>query len=69
MSVKKYLDKLEDLTGRKVIVTGGTSGIGLSIVKELLYKNADVVILARNLNKANEVKSKLELDLTSCLLK
>ena len=59
MSVKKYLDKLEDLTGQKIIVTGGTSGIGLSIVKELLYKGANVVILARNLNKANEVKTSL----------
>ena len=59
MSVKKYLDKLEDLTGQKIIVTGGTSGIGLSIVKELLYKGANVVILARNLNKANEVKASL----------
>ena len=60
MSVKKYLNKLEDLTGQKIIVTGGTSGIGLSIVKELLYKGANVVILARNLNKANEVKASLE---------
>ena len=58
MNVKKYLDKLEDLSGKKIIVTGGTSGIGLSIVKELLIKNADVVILARNLTKANEVKSR-----------
>ena len=60
MSVKKYLDKLEDLTGQKIIVTGGTSGIGLSIVKELLIKGADVVILARNLTKANEVKTSLQ---------
>ena len=59
MSVKKYLDKLEDLTGRTIIVTGGTSGIGLSIVKEVLIKGGDVVILARNLTKANEVKSQL----------
>ena len=59
MSVKKYLDKLEDLTGQKIIVTGGTSGIGLSIAKELLYKGADVIILARNLTKANEVKDNL----------
>ena len=59
MSVKKYLDKLEDLTGQKIIITGGTSGIGLSIVKELLYKGADVIVLARNLTKANEVKDNL----------
>ena len=60
MSVKKYLNKLEDLTGQKIIVTGGTSGIGLSIVKELLIKGADVVVLARNMAKANEVKSQLD---------
>ena len=58
MSVKKYLDKLQDLKGHKVIVTGGTSGIGLSIVKELLIKGANVVIMARNLEKANKVKSR-----------
>lgn len=58
MNVKKYLANLEDLSGQKIIVTGGTSGIGLSIVKELLIKGADVVILARNLNKANEVKTR-----------
>lgn len=60
MSVKKYLDKLENLFGQKIIVTGGTSGIGLSLVKELLFKGADVIILARNMVKANEVKAKLD---------
>ena len=62
MSVIKYLDKLENLEGKEIIVTGGTSGIGLSIVQELLYKHADVVILARDKNKAKEVKKLLEKD-------
>ena len=57
MSVKKYLDKLEDLSNKEILITGGTSGIGLSIVDELLYKGANVVVLARNKNKAKEVKS------------
>ena len=59
MNVKKYLDNLQQLKGKKIIVTGGTSGIGLSIVKEVLIKGGDTVIMARNLTKANEVKDKL----------
>ena len=59
MSIKKYLNNLQQLSNKKVIVTGGTSGIGLSIVKEVLFKGGDVVIMARNLSKANEVKEKL----------
>ena len=59
MKTRTYLDKLEDMTDKKVIVTGGTSGIGLSLVKHLLSKNAKVVIMARNMFKAEEVKNKL----------
>ena len=55
MSIKKYVDKTEDLSGKKIIVTGGTSGIGLSLVHFLLQKHAKVVILARNMEKANNV--------------
>lgn len=59
MKISQYLDKLEDLKDKKVIVTGGTSGIGFSIVKHLLYKHAKVVVMARNMKKADEVKNKL----------
>lgn len=59
MKIEKYLANLEDMTNKKVIVTGGTSGIGLSIVKHLLTKNATVVVMARNMKKAEEVKNKL----------
>ena len=60
MTIKKYLQQIDDLANKEVLVTGGTSGIGLSIVKHLLYKHADVVILARNMTKAKEVKNNLE---------
>ena len=59
MSIKKYIDKVEDLSGKEIIVTGGTSGIGLSLVKQLLSKNAKVVVLARNMQKAEGVKESL----------
>ena len=59
MSVTKYLDSLEDLSGKKIIITGGTAGIGLSIVHHLLYKHANVVVLTRNENKFNNEKESL----------
>ena len=59
MSIKKYLEEIEDLSGKKVLIAGGTAGIGLSIVRHLLYKHADVVILARSENKFNFIKSTL----------
>lgn len=57
MKISQYLEKLEDMTNKKVIVTGGTSGIGLSLVKHLLNKHAKVVVMARNMKKAEEVKN------------
>lgn len=37
-----------DFTGRTVIVTGGTKGLGLVIAKTFLARGADVVVCARN---------------------
>jgi len=59
MKIKEYLDKLDSLVGKKVLLTGGTAGIGFCIAEQLLYKGADIVILARNKNKSLEVKKKL----------
>lgn len=59
MKISRYLDNLESLENKEIIVTGGTSGIGLSIVHHLLYKHANVIILARNKNKSLEVKTNL----------
>ena len=59
MSIKKYLEHFEDLSNKKILITGGTSGIGLSLTEQLLSKNATVVILARNMKKAEEVKNSL----------
>ena len=60
MTVKKYLTKIEDLSNRKIALTGGTSGIGLALLKHLVSKNAYVVLLARNLSKAKEIVDSLK---------
>ena len=56
MTLKKYLNKIEDFTGRTIVVIGATSGIGLALLTHLENKNAKVILLARNLSKANEIK-------------
>ena len=59
MSIKKYLSKIEDFQDKKIIITGATAGIGLCLAKQLVSKNASLVILARNLSKANKVRDEL----------
>ena len=59
MSFKKYLEAIEDYKGKKILITGGTSGIGLEAAKILATKNANIVLLARNLSKAESTKQEL----------
>ncbi|KAJ7052922.1 NAD-P-binding protein [Mycena amicta] len=49
---------IPDLTGKVVLVTGGNSGIGYHVVRQLLLKNAVVYLAARDTSKtANALKS------------
>lgn len=47
--------------GKKVIVTGGTAGIGRSIALAFAKEGAHIVIFGTNLERAREVVSELEL--------
>ncbi|THU91854.1 NAD-P-binding protein [Dendrothele bispora CBS 962.96] len=49
------IDKMPDMTGKVVIVTGGSAGIGKITVKALLEKNATVYLAARNEKKSLDV--------------
>ncbi|MCR9252327.1 MAG: SDR family oxidoreductase [bacterium] len=40
-----------------IVITGGTSGIGLETVKTLIGLNWEIVMLARDMNKANSIIS------------
>ena len=45
---------MKDLKGKVAVVTGGSSGIGLSIAKALAKEGAQVVVAARNIEKAQK---------------
>ena len=47
------------LSGKKVVVVGGSSGIGLSAAKLAKAEGADVVIASRNVEKLNAAAAKL----------
>ena len=46
-----------DVSGKKAIVFGGTSGIGLATVKRLAEQGAQVIAISRNPDKAGDVPS------------
>jgi NAD(P)-dependent dehydrogenase (short-subunit alcohol dehydrogenase family) len=47
------------LDGRRVVLTGATSGIGLATARALGRAAADVVLVARNADKLNEVADEI----------
>ncbi|MFG1812456.1 oxidoreductase [Kribbella sp. NPDC049174] len=50
---------IPDLTGQRALVTGATSGLGYETALELLRHGADVLIAARNAEKAEQVSATL----------
>ena len=45
----------KDLTGKLIIVTGSSDGIGLETAKDLLKSNARVIFACRNKNKTEGI--------------
>lgn len=50
------------LAGKKIIVTGGSEGIGLAIARKFLSEGAQVLIVGRNAEKLNRAKNELASD-------
>lgn len=45
-----------ELKNSTILITGGTSGIGLEFVKQLIEQRADIIITGRNLDTLNATK-------------
>jgi NAD(P)-dependent dehydrogenase (short-subunit alcohol dehydrogenase family) len=61
MTTKKWTaDDLPDLSGRTVVVTGASSGLGISTTRELARAGARVVLAVRNVAKGDEVARTVE---------
>ena len=55
MSDHQFRDSSSDLQGIRVAITGGTSGLGLALVRELAVLGARVAFVARNADAVQEV--------------
>lgn len=51
--------QMPDLTGKRFLITGATSGIGLAAATELARRNANVVLTARSVEKARDAIKKI----------
>jgi len=58
-SASSASDSFQDINGKTAIVTGSTKGIGLEIVRILLYSGANVVVNSRNRKDVETTVEKL----------
>src|SRR5438309_4319335 len=55
----KSLAELHDLTGRVALVTGGSRGLGASMVRAFAAAGADVVIASRKLEACEQLADEI----------
>ena len=57
--MKWSTEKMQDQTGKIVIVTGSNTGIGFQMAEALSTKGATVILACRNMEKAEAAKSRM----------
>lgn len=57
------VERMPDLAGKRIIVTGANSGIGFEASKELARKGAHVVMACRNMQKADVASAEIKREL------
>ncbi len=61
-------EKIPDQTGKTIIITGSNSGLGFVAAKALASKGAEVVIAARNEEKASDAINKIKAEVSDATL-
>lgn len=61
------MSNLFDLTGKKAVVTGASSGLGVQFAKALAEQGADVALFARRIEKMQAIKTEIEAMGRKCL--
>ena len=56
-----------NLKGRVAVITGASSGLGRQMAKAFAYQGADLVILARRIEKLEELKKELPTTASRCI--
>ncbi len=56
-----------DLKGRVAVITGASSGLGKQMSKAFAKQGADIIILARRIERLEELKKELEKEKIKCL--
>ena len=57
MTIKKFVEGIQSFKGKRIAITGATSGVGKQLFYHLMNKEASVVLLVRNLDAGNKLKS------------
>ena len=63
-----YFDPVFDIKNKTAIITGASSGLGVTFAEILAKRGANVVLSARRLDKLNALKQSLESKDLSCLV-
>ncbi len=48
------------LSGKHALITGGSTGIGLALARELIHAGAHITLLARTASKLQEAQAELQ---------
>ena len=61
MSIKKYVESFGTFEGKKIVLIGGTSGIGLELLKHLVFLKASIILLAIEEDLSKKLKDEYSL--------